>query len=1613
MEAVRVIKGYELWERIGSGGFGVVHRAYQSTLGREVAIKIILPHYANHPEFIRRFDSEAQLIARLEHPHIVPLYDYWREPEGAYLVMRWLRGGSLREALQNGPVKLEPAAQLIDQITSALALAHRNGVIHRDLKPANILLDEDGNAYLSDFGIAKDILSTAGEQTGTDIILGSPDYLSPEQARSEPVSPQTDIYSLGVMLYEILTGQHPFPDKTPVERMYQHLNDPLPLITTLDDGVADGVNGIIQKATAKNPANRYTDVLEVAAAFRHEAALDVLHAGESLVERLTMREQEVLQLLINGCSNQEVADQLVITPGTVKWYLTQIYRKLRVRSRVQAIVRARELNLIVSAEPDETTDTDVTYVLLPEPENPYKGLRAFQAADARDFFGREKLVEKLVARLAEKNELSRFLAVVGPSGSGKSSVVKAGLIPALWRGGLPGSDHWFIVDVMPGPRPLDELEVALTRVTANPSANLREQLERDQHGLLRVAGLILPDDGSELVVVLDQFEELFTLVEDEAVRARFLDLIHAAVTDPRSRVRVIVTLRADFYDRPLHYPEFGELMRSRMETVLPQSAEELEAAIIKPAERVGLTFEPGLVAHIVSDVHYQPGALPLVQYALTELFEQRDGRILTQDAYQALGGAVGALAKRADNVFCEQDEPGRDAIRQMFLRLVTLDGDASETRRRVLRSELLSIVADEDVMDEVIDSYAAYRLLTLDRDPATRRPTVELAHEAILREWQRLRDWLDESRHDIRQQRVLAAAAAEWQQANQEPSYLLRGAKLEQFEGWATDTLLALTQDERDYLNISIAESERQETVERQRQQRELDTQRQLAEQRQRAANRLRYLVAGLAVFLVAALLLSVFAFRQRNEARDARDKAERESAINRSLVLAAEADQSFQAGKISQALILALEAVHTIPHAPETEQVLSTVALGPGVRAVLGRHTNAVTTIAFSPDGQYGLSGSCAALDDGNQCTSGELILWDTGVVSAQPGELLRVPAHTDWINSVAFSPDGDLAVSSANDGSIKLWNTDDNSPQFGQSVLNLAGHTGGTMAVVFSMDGSAVFSGGCAALDEDRACFAGELIKWDLDSGEPLLRFGGPESGGHTGRVNSIALVPDGSALLSAGEDGALILWDTESGEKIRAFEPVEAQLTAAVIDPSGRWVVTHSSDFTLRVWDVQTGAVLHTASTINVDGALAWSADGNTLYFSGGPRIDVWDMPDLIVRSALTPTGVSESAARMVVAASADGQYLLSGEIQETEGMVVLWTLGFPYETGRFPGIALDVSADGATLLTSGAMPGQGQPNAAWLWDLNSGDVLQHWELEDTELINGVALSPDGTLAVLSAIDFQHGEPGHRDRCNRGLAVFDARTGEEVSRFEGHQFCTASIVFSPDGSRILSSSFGYPEEVAGDIFIWDPWTGETLLSFDYTNWVGYVAWSPDGGRVAAAGRYPLEIPVWDVDETSPTYGQLVQTLTYPETINQVVFGPDSATILAASADGNIVEWDIATGEVVRFFTGHDGVVIPIALSADGSRLISGGVDLIVWDYASGQILNRLTGHTNAIWDVGLSPDGSMGFSGSYDGTLRQWSIPDWPLDDLITWVYENRYVRDFTCDEREQYRIEPLCE
>ena len=280
----QTVKGYELKECLGEGAYGAVYRATQPQVGREVAVKIILPEYANRPEFIRRFETEAQLVAQLEHMNIVPLYDYWREPDGAFLVMRLMKGGSLADSLrEKGAWEPLKTVRLVDQIAAALEAAHQQGVVHRDLKPANILLDETGNAYLSDFGIAKELGTEVG-LTQTGAIVGTPAYITPEQVQSQAVSPQTDIYALGVVLYELLTGEHPFADASTGALIVKHVSEPLPLAREKLYELPTEVDQVIQKATAKNPAARYPDALVLAAELRRalqlEVALPAIPEGE-------------------------------------------------------------------------------------------------------------------------------------------------------------------------------------------------------------------------------------------------------------------------------------------------------------------------------------------------------------------------------------------------------------------------------------------------------------------------------------------------------------------------------------------------------------------------------------------------------------------------------------------------------------------------------------------------------------------------------------------------------------------------------------------------------------------------------------------------------------------------------------------------------------------------------------------------------------------------------------------------------------------------------------------------------------------------------------------------------------------------------------------------------------------------------------------------------------------------------------------------------------------------------------------------------------------------------------------------------------------------------------
>ena len=332
--------------------------------------------------------------------------------------------------------------------------------------------------------------------------------------------------------------------------------------------------------------------------------------------------------------------------------------------------------------------------------------------------------------------------------------------------------------MVPGARPFAELEAAAAAVVARRARQPVPTTRRPHAGVLRAALRVLPDDSARLLLVIDQFEELFTLVSNEDERSRFLAGLVDAIDGSRDQVKIVLTLRADFYGRPLAYPEFGSRLGDGIVNVVPLTSDELEMAAMRPAEGVGVTLEPALVAALLTDVAGRPGTLPLFQYALTELFDRRVDHTLGLTEYRAMGGLSGALTRRAEDLFARLDDEQRSAARQLLLRLVNIAENDEWTRRRVPASEILSLDADLLALQTVIDVFSMHRLIVLDRDAVTGSPTAEVAHESLLSNWPRCRGWIEDARDDIKRHVLLSVAINEWQEADENPDYLLSGARL-------------------------------------------------------------------------------------------------------------------------------------------------------------------------------------------------------------------------------------------------------------------------------------------------------------------------------------------------------------------------------------------------------------------------------------------------------------------------------------------------------------------------------------------------------------------------------------------------------------------------------------------------------------------------------------------------------------------------------------------------------------------------------------------------------------------------------------------------------------------
>ncbi|MEM9513366.1 MAG: BTAD domain-containing putative transcriptional regulator [Actinomycetota bacterium] len=1503
----QAIRGYEVREQLGLGASGVVYRAYQASIGREVAIKVIRPELANRSGFVKRFEAEAQFVAQLEHPHIAPLYDYWRDPDGAYLVMQLLRGGSLADSLERSPWRPAAAMQLLEQVGAALDYAHRHGVLHRDLKPANVLLDGDGNAFLSDFGIATDHIDAVALPAESSVA-----YITPEELAGAPIGTAADIYGLTLLAYETLTGERPEPGGQPQP------------VTSLRPELPASLDRVLARGAHPDPERRFPRVADLLRALRQAFGADVI------------------------------------------------------------------------GRPDDDATIEV--------RNPYKGLRAFKETDAHDFFGRDEFVDELVERAGTH----RFLAVVGPSGSGKSSVVRAGLLPRIRRGGLGVDGAVLISEMYPGSHPFEELEAALVRVAVAPTAGVMSELLGDERGLLRVTKQILPDDDSELVLVIDQFEELFSLTNDTATRDLFLASLVEVANDERSRVRIVVTLRADYFDRPLQHAEFGALLRTGLVPIAAPREHELAAAIIEPARQAGLDIESGLVARIVRDVADEPGALPLLQYALTALVEAREGRVLDVAAYERIGGVDGALAQRAEEIHNGLAPPAQAAAREVFLRLVRVDEHSDDTRRRAGRAELDRLGFPDAVIDSVVTAYGSFRLVSFDREPVSRGQTIEVAHEALIREWPRYRGWIDERRESLLVERRLETAAGDWDSGGRSTDLLVAGARLDQFERWADGQ----PGEPPDPVGEFIAES------------------RSTADATaRRTARRRRSIVTIVAALAVLALIGAAIAVVQRNRAQDqqsaavaAAAQAEAEAANARAAEAAASAAADAESESATLAELARAEADGLRDDAQQQALIESSRALGLAALDAADDDVDLGVLLAvesarraesarvdldepmralFSTTAAHNMVLREQALDDPSISQpivstepSGSRVAMVVAASSGSSGEVVivdsdgggRLRAEVADPTSVAWH--GDRNVLLVGDRNGDIWSVD---PDTGGAGLLLS--TGAQSVEVWSVDDRWLLY----KASDGRFAGLGEIVVADGQTLEPVLGRDGTwgavaPDGAHVlihpgpaveraelyslpdGRFVGSPDVFDGDSLRAAwSPDGsAIIVANFGAGEVLRIDVPsldtssakfagtVDARpvlISTVAVSPDGRWLAVGQNDGTVRVLDVDTlEQVARFSGHTNFVNAIVWGANSDRLVSLDRSReLMLWD------------TTSTSSAPRVVRAQSphfpeghvvrSDGRRVVGTREPGTEGFAALGPVEMWSPDPTAPAVELLQPTGGdAQFFRLGPEIDGGHLAASQLGDR----VVVFDALSGEELLvvpgadaSPIGFSPDGTTAILQRVDF-----AAQPRTSRVAAV-DIETGQELWSIPD----LAAVVEPDPAGDVLYVLTGpgvfLPEARGPELLVVDLQSGAELASHRLRSGDGWIVATQSGAHVVVVERGEDGDRVWillfdasalrSAPDTALVAGRELASQELP--LGFAVSADESTIVIPTGTVGDEIDayalddelarrWSLATGGLVAYPATHDGHVWlpspPLSPLGDTPRFDLLGIPLDMAEYA-----------------------------------------------------------------------------
>lgn len=1125
---------------------------------------------------------------------------------------------------------------------------------------------------------------------------------------------------------------------------------------------------------------------------------------------------------------------------------------------------------------------------------PYKGLNYFDEADADLFVGRETLTSKLTERLLSltlrhgsgqaqsgSDNPSRFLAVVGASGSGKSSLVRAGLVPSLrWN---PTSADWNIQVITPTAHPLESLAASFE------SDSLAHDILTDSQSLSRFA-----KNESHLLLVIDQFEETFTLCRSEEERSAFISNLLTAASEADGRVFIVITLRADFYAHCANYIQLREALAGQQEYIGAMNEDEMRRAIEEPARRGRWEFEPGLVDVLLHDVGREPGALPLLSHALMETWQRRHARMMTLSGYASSGGVRGAIAETAEAVFSDQFTPEQRAIaRRIFLRLTELSDEtaANDTRRRASFNELILKPEELVVTQNVLKALADARLITTSQDSA------EVAHEALIREWPTLRGWLEDNREGLRLHRHLTDTAQEWKTLNCESDVLYRGARLAQALEWSTSHQDEMNDLEREFLEESRAYAEREAVEKEMRRQRELEAAQKLAEvegkraeEQAHAAGQLRKRAVYLGLAFIVAIFMTItavfFSVQSQNASRLA---ASRELAAASLTNLEIDPERS---------ILLALEAMARA-NTLEAENALHQAVLTSRIRLVIPSHERGSTVnVDFSPNGRrvvtasqgeivnvwgsgmgqmlFSLPGHYAEYSpDGKYLATiladGTVRVWDAGSgneiqaagqmdaissVSFSPDgkrlvtvtngnlpriwdvktgqELLNFPGHTDYVSFAFFSPDGRRIITVSDDGTARIWNA------FTGEELLVLEHASWVWNAAFSPDGKRV-----ATVSENHA------MVWDADTGEKLFTLNG-----HVSTVHAVAFSPDGSMIATGGYDRKVIVWDSDSGEKLFTLAGHTSTVFSADFSPDGTRLATASDDGTTRFWDVtlERGEALTLPYSDGRGGQILFTPNGNVLAAIEGDAVKLWSVESgNEVREfskkgkhatvfALSPDG------RLIAAAWNDFSVSLFNPASTTE----LWN--WSAHTGLINALAF---SPGVQRLATAS-----DDYKVRIWDLSNGKPALLLDLTMPVGVSSIVFNSEGSQL---AIGMQNGT----------IRIRDFVTGGDAAVLRGHDDNILSVAFSPDNTLLATASMD------GTARLWEINTGNELHILDeHTNTVTSAAFSPDGTRLATSSRDGTA-KLWDVSA-----GQ--ELLTIPGNgygINNLAFSPDGTRLVTSS--------------------------------------------------------------------------------------------------------------------------------